>query len=211
MDSNDDNVNERKASIGARLRIARESLGMSQETFAQKSGVHRKTQGNYEANERSPDANYLQAIAGLGVDIAFVVTGNRGLSVEPKWPDDLQVYSSLLDTIRGELQLNKGFDDDWQRLFDLIKADWSDFLKGVEPSRSVGLVCKSLLKKSPYVEFDPDRLGDLLERIEFVAESEGRLLCARDKAAAVFLLRIESAGAPSPSLSAVKSVLQRFG
>jgi len=215
MDSIDGNVNEIEVvldSIGARLRIARESLGMSQEAFAQKAGVHRKTQGNYEANERSPDANYLFAAAELGVDVAYVVTGKGPAPAVPSWPDDSQIYASLLDTIRGELQLHKGFDDDWQALFDLLKEDWADFVKGGGSSRGIGLRCRALLGKSPYVEFDPSRLGDLLERVEFVAGVDGRQISARDKAAAVLSLRVQSAGETlPPSFAAVKSVLQGLG
>jgi len=215
MDSNDGNVNDGEGgvdSIGARLRVARESLGMSQEAFAQKAGVHRKTQGNYEANERSPDANYLFAAAELGVDVAYVVTGKGSVTVAPSWPDDSQIYASLLDAIRGELQLYTGFDDEWQALFDLLKADWANFVKGGDSSSSIGLRCRSLLGKSPYVEFDPNRLGDLLERIEFVAGVDGRQMSARDKAAAVLSLRVQSAGETlPPSFSAVKLVLQGVG
>lgn len=199
--------------IGARLRVERERLQLSQEAFANKAGVHRRTQVNYEADDRRPDADYLAAIAGFGADIAYIVTGSRGLSVRQPWPDDAQIYVSLIDAIRAELGIGKNdYDPDWQWLFDLLKADWADFVKGVDSSRDIGLHCRSLLSKSPYVEFNADRLADLLERIEFVAESEGRFLSARDKASAVMALRTEaSSSASPPSLAAVKTVLQRLG
>lgn len=199
--------------IGARLRAERERLSLSQEAFANKAGVHRRTQVNYEADERRPDADYLAAIAGFGADIAYIVTGSRGLSVEQPWPDDAQIYVSVIDAIRAELGIcKKDYDPDWQWLFDLLKADWADFVKGADSSRGIGLHCRSLLGKSPYVEFNADRLADLLERIEFVAESEGRVLSARDKASAVMALRTEAPSPASPpSLAAVKTVLQRLG
>lgn len=215
MDSNDGNVNdtERFAELfGARLRAERESIGVSQEVFAHTAGVHRKTQGNYEAGERSPDAAYLAAIVGLGVDVTYLVTGKRALPVEQPWPSDAQICSSLIDAIRTELGLYRGYEAEWQELFDLLKADWADFVKGADSSRGIGLHCRSLLSKSPYVEFNADRLADLLERIEFVAESEGRALSPRDKAFAVMTLRTEAVPAASPpSLVAVKAVLQRLG
>lgn len=215
MDSNDRNVNDVErfeVLFGARLRAERESIGASQEAFAHTAGVHRKTQGNYEAGERSPDAAYLAAIVELGVDVTYLVTGKRTLPAEQPWPGDAQICSSLIDAIRAELELYKGYEAEWQELFDLLKADWADFVKGVDSSRGIGLHCRSLLSKSPYVEFNADRLAELLERIEFVAESEGRVLSARDKALAVISLRAETAAtALPPSLATVKTVLQRLG
>jgi len=215
MDNIEHSVNESSlvGTIGARLRAERERLSLSQEAFANKAGVHRRTQVNYEADERRPDANYLAAIAGFGVDITYIVTGSRVLSVKQPWPDDAQIYVSLIGAIRAELGIcKKDYDPDWQWLFDLLKADWADFVKGVDSSHGIGLHCRSLLSKSPYVEFNADRLAELLERIEFVAESEGRVLSAREKASAVMTLRAEAAPAASaPSLLAVKAVLQRLG
>lgn len=213
MDNIEHHVNESVFvdTIGVRLRAERERLSLSQDAFAKKAGVHRRTQVNYEADERKPDAAYLAAIAGFGVDIAYVVTGGGGAPVAQPWPGNAQICASLIDTIRAELQLYKGYDADWQALFDLIKADWVDFSKGGDSSRGIGLHCRSLLSQSPYVEFNADRLGDLLERIEFVAESEGRVLSARARALAVMSLRAEVAAGSPPSLGAVKTVLQRLG
>lgn len=50
---------------------------MSQADFALIGGAHRKSQGNYELGERSPDAIYLAAIAEAGADIRYIVTGER--------------------------------------------------------------------------------------------------------------------------------------
>lgn len=67
-------------SAGERLREERMRLGLKQEEFAQLGGVNRNTQGSYEKNERSPDLNYLSAVAVHGVDVLFVVTGVRLLA-----------------------------------------------------------------------------------------------------------------------------------
>lgn len=214
MDKIEHSVNEPVSmdTIGFRLRAERERLSFSQEAFANKGGVHRRTQVNYESGERNPDAAYLAAIAGLGVDITYVVTGSRVIQVAPPWPDNAQIYASLIDAIRVELQLYKGCDADWQVLFDLVKTEWGDFFKGGTPSRGVAERCRALLSKSPYIEFDPNRLGDILERIEFVAESDGRVLSAMDKAVAVLSIRQAGEGLASPpSLVAVKTALQWLG
>lgn len=64
-------------SIGARLREERETLQLSQEAFGAIAGVTKKSQINYEKNERSPDSNYLAAIAAAGADVLYVLTGQR--------------------------------------------------------------------------------------------------------------------------------------
>lgn len=64
-------------SIGERLRGERDRLGMTQPAFGAVGGVTKKTQGLYEAGDRSPGADYLAAVSKLGVDIRYVVTGER--------------------------------------------------------------------------------------------------------------------------------------
>lgn len=62
---------------GERLREERERLGFSQTDLAEVGGVTRKTQFNYESGERYPDAAYLGALASVGFDVLYVVTGHR--------------------------------------------------------------------------------------------------------------------------------------
>ncbi len=62
--------------IGDRLREERKRLGMTQEQFAAAAGVVGRTQGMYEREDRAPDSIYLAAVARLGVDIGYVVTGD---------------------------------------------------------------------------------------------------------------------------------------
>ena len=66
--------------IGARLMEERNRLGMNQTDFAARGGVGKATQINYEKGERSPDADYLGAVAKVGVDVLYVVTGTRSSS-----------------------------------------------------------------------------------------------------------------------------------
>lgn len=63
--------------IGDRLREERERLGLSQGAFGEIGGVKANAQGNYEKGERNPDAGYLAAVAARGVDVLYVVTGER--------------------------------------------------------------------------------------------------------------------------------------
>ena len=60
-----------------RLRNERERLGFSQDAFGVIGGVQRRAQINYEKGERAPDSTYLAAIAKVGADIQYIVTGVR--------------------------------------------------------------------------------------------------------------------------------------
>lgn len=63
--------------LSSRLREERERLGMNQEQFAEIGGAARKSQMRYESGERSPDAEYLVALARSGVDVHYIITGKR--------------------------------------------------------------------------------------------------------------------------------------
>lgn len=91
-------------SIGERLREERVRLGMSQTTFGEVGGVTKKTQMLYEGGERAPDAAYLAAAAGSGVDVRYVVTGLRDAPAqEVPSPEErllLQYYRDATPAIR---------------------------------------------------------------------------------------------------------------
>jgi transcriptional regulator with XRE-family HTH domain len=64
-------------STGDRLREERERTGLNQVAFAALGGVKKLAQINYEKGERSPDADYLAGLAAAGVDVLYVITGQR--------------------------------------------------------------------------------------------------------------------------------------
>lgn len=66
------------STIGERLREERERFGLNQTFFAQFGGVQKHSQINYESNKRAPDATYLAAIASMGADVLYILTGMRG-------------------------------------------------------------------------------------------------------------------------------------
>lgn len=68
---------QKMLTIGDRLREERERLGMTQTEFGALAGVTKATQINYETGRRAPDAGYLAAVAGVGLDVQFVVIGQR--------------------------------------------------------------------------------------------------------------------------------------
>lgn len=61
--------------IGERLKAERQRLGLAQAEFGAKCGVSKTSQFNYEAGDRSPDGEYFNKAAELGVDTHFVITG----------------------------------------------------------------------------------------------------------------------------------------
>ncbi|MDB6047665.1 MAG: DNA-binding protein [Pseudomonas sp.] len=63
--------------IGFRLRKERERLGLSQRTFGKSGGVATNAQGKYEAGDRVPKASYFAALAVIGVDVLFILTGTK--------------------------------------------------------------------------------------------------------------------------------------
>ncbi|RBB92026.1 XRE family transcriptional regulator, partial [Pseudomonas sp. MWU12-2115] len=73
-------------SIGNRLKEERMRIGMSQAEFAALGGLGKQAQLNYESGARSPDANYLAALANVGVNVLYVITGERAQGAS--MPDD---------------------------------------------------------------------------------------------------------------------------
>ena len=63
---------------GERLKEERKRLGLTLAEFANILGIHRNTQGNYEAG-REPPSDYLAAAQEAGVDVAYVMDGGRTL------------------------------------------------------------------------------------------------------------------------------------
>jgi transcriptional regulator with XRE-family HTH domain len=85
------------STIGQRLAEERSRVGMNQTDFAARGGVGRASQVNYETDRRSPDADYLAAISALGVDVQYIVTGERcGLAVMDGAADRARAARSLL-------------------------------------------------------------------------------------------------------------------
>ena len=206
MDTNDGTVNEEKeqmAAIGQRIRHERQRIGLSQADLASLVGVHRKTQGNYELGARKADAHYLRELATAGVDISYVLTGESS-------NEALQAYRSVLDAIRVELRIYKGFEQEWASVLDLSRENYRQFLTGKPDQASIDSAVAALLAKSPRVITSPDDLAELIDRVEFVADSLGVRLSPADKANVLWRL-LEEKGAKGVKLvdfSMIKSLLQ---
>lgn len=99
-------------SASDRLRELREAKHLSQEGFGALAGVSKNTQNNYETGKRQPTFAYLEALAAAGVDVVYLLTGDR----------DLQL---LTDRQRRIL-----------RLFDALSEDGqTNLIRGLEAGR----------------------------------------------------------------------------
>lgn len=63
--------------IGERLKEERERLGFTQPAFAGLAETTKKSQIDYEKDLTQPKAGYLAAIARVGADVQYIVTGQR--------------------------------------------------------------------------------------------------------------------------------------
>lgn len=101
--------------FGQRLREERLDLGLTQGKLAEIGGVALRAQQNYESGERAPDLRYLERISRIGVDVNYVVTGNRVSTVVEynEKPDaidsilDVRLIERILVSIRGSLDSGK--------------------------------------------------------------------------------------------------------
>jgi transcriptional regulator with XRE-family HTH domain len=63
--------------MGERLKEERLRIGVNQTVLAEKCGVTKNTQLAYEKGERNPDTAYLAAASSLGIDVLYLITGQR--------------------------------------------------------------------------------------------------------------------------------------
>lgn len=66
--------------LGARLKIERERLGLSQTQLAAIGETTKKSQIDYEKGNSYPKSNYLELVSKVGVDVLFIVTGIKSPS-----------------------------------------------------------------------------------------------------------------------------------
>ncbi|MDR6469537.1 transcriptional regulator with XRE-family HTH domain [Paraburkholderia graminis] len=85
-----------------RLKEERGRLKLNQRDFAALGGVTKDAQLNYENGSRRPDSSYLEAIAARGVDVLYVLTGQRdGSTLTPDEADLLHRYRVAPDVVRA--------------------------------------------------------------------------------------------------------------
>lgn len=78
---------------GKRLKEERERMGLTQTALADIASVTKVTQINYEKDSRKPDIEYLELIKNAGVDILYVITGERGQGTKLS-PDEVKLLNN---------------------------------------------------------------------------------------------------------------------
>lgn len=88
-------------SFSVRLKEERKRLKLTQPQMAERAGTTRQSQLKYEKGVQSPGADYLQAIAALGVDVQYLLTGVRSeTALTPEEKRILHFYREAAPAIR---------------------------------------------------------------------------------------------------------------
>lgn len=82
-------IGELIVSIGERLREERERLGFTQPAFAGLAETTKKSQIDYEKDLTQPKAGYLAAVAKVGADVQYIITGVRSSAALTTDEDEL--------------------------------------------------------------------------------------------------------------------------
>lgn len=93
--------------IGARLQAERKRLDLTQDQFATIVDVSKRTLASYEGGTREAGAGLLNLAAGAGVDVLFVLTGQRSPqpadSLAPDEGEFVEMLRAMAETDRAIL------------------------------------------------------------------------------------------------------------
>ncbi len=81
--------------IGLRIKEERIRLGLTQPDFAQIAGISKRTLIDWEKDASSPNAVQLSALSQAGVDVNYIITGNKVLSSIGDLPDGFDGFSLI--------------------------------------------------------------------------------------------------------------------
>lgn len=189
--------------IGGRIRAERLRLGLSQDAFSKLAGVHRRTQVNYEANERTPDIAYLEAAAKAGVDVGYILTEK----VEDYWHRSLV---HLLGVVLTSLHLAKR-ENEFNKIWGMAYEDYLSFVNDKDTPDMADNALRAFLLESP-VLLDSRMLAEVIERIEFVAETKDCKIPPGMKAdLTIRLYRAAKETGTPPALDVVMEALRTAG
>ena len=162
-----------------RLREERKRLHMNQTEFAKATGVHLNTQSRYEKGEREPDTTYLSALAKIGVDMAYLLTGEHGRDLQLE--RDAVIH--VLNVIQGVLGFWKGpmardFEAAMQTVYEAQKVRWTapDEIQRADDR------LRDALRKIPELFPSSRDLEQLLWKAELAQQRTGQRLKAREMA-----------------------------
>lgn len=91
--------------IGERLRFERRRVKLTQHAVAAACGRKMNSQILYETGKRYPRADYLLAVANLGVDVHYVLSGQRAPEMsQVVLPDEAELLRLMRNLASEDLQ-----------------------------------------------------------------------------------------------------------
>lgn len=88
--------------IHERLREERERLGLSQVAVASRLAVGKNTYLRYETGETSPTARHLAELDRIGMDVYYIVVGERtGNELGAEYGNLISAYSQCSEELKG--------------------------------------------------------------------------------------------------------------
>lgn len=173
---------------GDRLREERERLGFTLSAFAQKLGVHRNTQTNYELGKRGFDQAYVTAVKALGVDVPYLLDGVRG-----EWLVRSETESDLALAVLEALGYAGGARESLDKVVDQL-AQLHELAAGaaVPDTDKFRVAAETLVHASPLVSaggaLNTSLLAAVIEGVETASQDTGVLLTPVKKAQAISML-----------------------
>lgn len=89
------------STIAERLKTWRKHLGLTQEEFSARTGLHIGVLRKYENDVNVPGGEALIAIGKTGVNLNWLLLGEGSMCAQPPVPDE--TYLKRLDAVRGLL------------------------------------------------------------------------------------------------------------
>ena len=172
---------KKEGTFGHRLKLERENLGLSQAAIAGMAGVTARSQRNYEAGTRVPDAEYLIAVSKIGVNLHHVLHG------------EYEDHGELTDEVSFLLAIEQSFGisrSDLARAIDTALVD--DSINAYDPEllfseiRRASTIFRALIDKE--CGLSTGLLADILSGVEVVLQVSGTSIVSSKKAQAVAML-----------------------
>lgn len=117
--------------FGARLRAERVRMHLTQRELAHLCGVQANAQVKYESGERHPGSGYLIALSCSGVDVMYVLAGQRPVMTQD---ETTEKERSVIAHYRAMT------DKDQEAMGQLVMSLWSTKDRRLAPLTKAGLV-----------------------------------------------------------------------
>lgn len=166
-----------------RLRRERQRLGLSQKEFAERAGISRVTQGNYESGKRFPGEGYFSSIKKLGVDDYYLISGLR----LNQFSNEAFAREMVLFEVADRLGLDRGaFRNAVEEIAHISPSALESDNSEVIDNHCAGLVWVEL-SQSP-VLLDADALAKVLSCLRDEMARQGVTMPAEKEAKAIVML-----------------------